>query len=184
MDTPKLSPPQLRQALQSAAKCDATVTSKDWLRAFWYEENWSDGVIMAKYDNGGGDHVFVFFTSDGKTLIKGFDHESEVSPHAQAEYGIWPGIYDGLPSDLDKLVKNEAVEYEDVTFCCWSVDGQTWQSGSAVIPHGIDDGSSWLLDMVQMTAEEFIEWGKSYYEDNFEIIGEAGVSEQFKNGTL
>ncbi len=139
---------------------------------------------MAKYDNGGGDHVFVFFTSDGKTLIKGFDHESEVSPHAREEYGVWPGIYDGLPSDLESLVQNEAIEHEDVTFCVWSLDGETWETGNAMIPEGINDGSSWLLSMVQMNATEFIEWAKSYYEDSFEIIGEEGVFKEFKSRVM
>lgn len=180
MSTPKLSPVKIRRALQSAAKCDATVISEDWLRAFWYEENWSDGVDMAKYDNGSGDYIFVFFTSDGKTVIKGFDHNSEVSPHACDEFGIWPGMYDGLPSDLEILIQDEAVEHENVTFCCWCLDGQTWETGNAVIPEGIDDGSSWLLSMIQMGAIEFIEWGKSYYEDSFERIGEEGVFETFK----
>ena len=134
---------------------------------------------MAKYDNGGGDHVFVFFTLDGKTLIKGFDHESQVSPHAREEYGIWPGIYDGLPPDLVSLLQDEAVEFEDVTFCCWNLDGSSWETGNAVIPEGIDDGSGALLSMVQMNADEFIEWARSYYENSFDLIGEAGVFKEF-----
>lgn len=179
MNIPKLSRIELQHALQCAANCDATVTSEDWLRAFWYEENWSNGTTMAKYDNGGGDHVFVFFTKDGRTLIKGFDHESAVSPHAREEYGIWPGMYDGLPSDLFELLKDDAIEHEEVTFCCWSVDGKTWKTGSTLISEGIDDGSAWLLRMIQMNADEFIEWGKSYYEDGFDRLGAAGVIRSF-----
>lgn len=179
MNIPKLSPIELRHALRSAACCDAIITSEDWLRAFWYDENWSDGTAMAKYDNGAGDHVFVFFTQDGKALIKGFDHESEVSPYACEEYAIWPGMYDGLPSDLLDLLKDDAVEHEDVTFCFWSIDGKAWETGTALIPAGVDDGSAWLLSMVQMNAVEFIEWGKSYYEDGFDLLGVAGVIDSF-----
>ena len=184
MSSPDLRPDQLRHVLLAAARCDATVTSKAWLRAFWYDENWSDGATMAKFDNGGGDHVFVIFTPSGKTLIKGFDHESAVSPHAREEFGIWPGIYDGLPAVLDSLVKDEAVEHEDVTFCCWSVDGLTWETGTAQIPEGIDDGSSWLLPMIQMGADDFIAWGKTYYGANFKRIGEKGVLDEFKRAAL
>ena len=99
---------------------------------------------MAKYDNGGGDHVFVFFTENGQAIIKGFDHESGVSPHARDEYGIWPGVYDGVPPALLHLIEDDSVEYEEVTFCCWSIDGKTWESGSADIPDDLDDGSGWL----------------------------------------
>lgn len=33
--------------------------------------------------------------------------------------------------------------------------------------------------MVQMDAEAFIDWGKSYYEESFERIGESGVRAEF-----
>jgi hypothetical protein len=179
MNTPTLSPAQLQHAMQCAARCDATVISKDWLRAFWYEENWSDGISMGKYDNGAGDHVIAFFTSDGKAVIKGFDHESPVSPHAREQYAIWPGMYEGIPPELMSLLHDEAVEHEDVTFCCWSMDGRHWMTGSVQIPNDINDGSTWLLGMVQMDAPALIEWATSYYEDDFHLIGEDGVFAQF-----
>lgn len=179
MKLPTLSPSPLQRAWQCAARCDAKLTSEDWLRAFWYEPDWLDGIAMAKYDNGAGDHVFGFFGAGGKTVLKGFDHESGVSPHAREEYGIWPGLYDGLPPELWRWLQDEAVEHEHVTFCCWSVDGLSWQTGHPVIPDDIDDGSSWLLGMVQMDAEAFIDSGKSYYGESFERIGESGVRAEF-----
>jgi hypothetical protein len=179
MKKPRLTPSQIRFALKSATACDAIVTTKDWLRSFWYEENWQDGVDMAKYDKGNGDHVFVFFTSDGQTIIKGFDHESQVSPHARDKYEVWPGIYDGAPPALMEYVKDVSVEHEDVTFCCWSVDGASWNAGSAVIPEEIDDGSNWLMEMLQMNSEAFINWAQSYYEKNFDRIGVEGVLKVF-----
>lgn len=181
MNVPRISPDQLQKAWRCAAECDSSITSKDWLRAFWYEPNWTEGVAMAKYDNGAGDNVVAFFKEDGRTVIKGFDHESEVSPHAREEYGIWPGIYDAMPSNLLSLVSDEAAEYEDVTFCCWSEDGKSWKTGKTVIPEDIDDGSAWLLDMIQMNAEQFIEWARSYYEKDFERIGEYGILTVFEN---
>ena len=36
--------------------------------------------------------MFIFFTDDG-CLIKGFDHESEVSIHVRDEFKVWEGIY-------------------------------------------------------------------------------------------
>jgi len=147
-----------------------------------YEPNWSDGVAMAKFDNGAGDHVFAFFTEDGQAIIKGFDHESDVSPHARDVYAVWPGMYEGIPAKLMALIQDENIEHEDVTFACWSVDGKTWQSGSAVISDTIDDGSGWLLAMMQMDAEKFIDWARSYYEEDFEQIGVDGVKKEFGVG--
>ena len=57
-------------------------------------------------------------------------------------------------------------------------------TGNAQIPEGMDDGSTWLLGMVQMDAEEFIEWAKFYYEDEFDLIGEECVSAEFEIGTV
>ena len=135
---------------------------------------------MAKYDNGGGDHVIAFFRSSGQALVKGFDHESEVSPHAREQYVVWPGMYEGLPSELLSVIQDEAAEYDDVTFCCWSSDGTDWTTGNANVPEGIDDGSTWLLDMVQMDANKFIDWARSYYEAGFDVIGEEGVFAAFE----
>jgi hypothetical protein len=181
MNVPQIPPDQLQRAWQCAAICDAAITSEDWVRVFWYEPNWADGIAMAKYDNGAGDSVVAFFTVDGNTVIKGFDHESEVSPYAREEYEAWPGIYDGMPSNLWDPMSDEAAEYEHVTFCCWSIDGESWKTGSAIIPDDIDDGSEWLLEMIQMNAEQFIDWAKSYYEKDFDRIGESGILTVFKN---
>ena len=175
MKTPKLSASEIRHAMRCAATCDSIVTSDDWLRAFWYDEAWSMGIAMGKYDNGSGDHILAFFGEDGSAIIKGFDHESGISPHARDKYEVWPGIYDGVPPPLMNILQDDSVEHEEVTFCVWTIDGNTWLTGNPKIPAELDDGSGWLLDMVQMTAEEFVEWGQSYYEDGFDRIGVDGV---------
>ncbi|VXC11301.1 hypothetical protein MASSI9I_51185 [Massilia sp. 9I] len=182
MSIPTLSAAQLKHALQCAARCDGKLTPEEWLRVFRYEDTRSDAIEMARYDNGAGDHITVFFTSTGKALVKGFDHESEVSPHAQENGEVWPGMYDGLPSDLLPLAQDEAAEYEDVTFCFWSVDGTSWDRGNTLIPDHVDDGSSWLLSMIQMDAVEFIEWARDYYEEGFDLLGESGVFAEFSKG--
>ncbi|WP_123042562.1 hypothetical protein [Cohnella candidum] len=39
--------------------------------------------------------------------MKGFDHESPLSPYAQDEHRVWPGIYDNVPSELLSLLEHE-----------------------------------------------------------------------------
>ena len=180
MPIPDMSPHHLQRAWQSAARCDALMTPEESMRAYRHDPAWSNGIAMARFDNGAGDHVIGFFTAEGKAVLKGFDHESELSPHAQDEYAVWPGIYDGLPQELLDLLHDEAVDHEDVTFCCWSVDGVSWSTGTAQIAENMEDGAGWLLPMVQMDAQQFIEWAKHYYGDQFGKIGEAGLLAAFE----
>lgn len=62
--------------------------------------------------------------------MKGFDHESELSPYARPEYDVHPGIYDQTPTLLLALLEDEALEKEDVTFCIWRETTDTkWRMG-------------------------------------------------------
>ena len=179
MQYPTFTPVQMRNAMRCAALCDAALADEEWLRVFSFTEMWSDGVDMGHYDNGGGDHAFVFVLADGRGIIKGFDHESEVSPYARDDQSPWLGMYDGVPADLMALLQDAGVQHEDVTFCCWSEDGKTWQSGAAHIPADVDDGSGWMLDLLQMDAEAYSDWARDYFEEDFEQLGEAGVRDLF-----
>lgn len=56
------------------------ICQDEWLRYHSFVQNWDEGVCMAKIDNGAGDHLIILFSADG-SIIKGFDHESELSPY-------------------------------------------------------------------------------------------------------
>ena len=155
------APADVMHAIKCGAILDAMMSKEQWLRCYEYHPAWSEGVVMGKYDSGGGDHFFLFFCSSG-TILKGFDHESGVSPHAQDTFQVWPGIYDGAPEALMMEVHDPAVEHEDVTFCIWDT-GDQWRQGSAQIPDDEDDGSSRLLDMIHSDASSYIEWAGDYY---------------------
>ncbi len=121
---------------------------EDWLRSYDFQPMWSDHVEMAKYDNGSGNDMFIFFLG-ADAIIKGFDHESPVSPHASDKYAVWPGIYDNVPSELDRLLDDPAVARDDVTFCVWYSSGE-WSSGTLEFLNQEDDGSSGLLGKIHM----------------------------------
>lgn len=179
MTMPTLPPRLLQHAWRCAAACDTLAAAENGSTTFSYDPDWLPGIAMARYDNGAGDHLVGLFTSDGQAVLKGFDHESELSPHARDEYAPWPGIHDGLPQDMLALLQDEALEHEDVTFCCWSLDGHSWNTGTAQIPEQMDDGSGWLLPMVQMDAPAFIGWAKDYYGDDFSRMGESAIIAAF-----
>ena len=127
-----------------------------WLRSFDYQPDWSPGVAFAKFDNGGGDDM-IFFFKNGGAIIKGFDHESNISPYAN-DSKIWPGIYDGVPAELDEELQDAAVVRDDVTFCIWNTNG-SWQCGPVKFKQDQDDGSEWLLDDIIDSAAAYVEWG-------------------------
>ncbi len=119
---------------------------------------------MAKIRNGVGDHLIMLFSSDG-CIIKGFDHESQLSPYAQDEHKVWPGIYDNVPNELLSLLEHEGIEKEDVTFCIWRKNSDpTWQKGKVKLPNGADDGSSFLLGTIYQTPEDFVQFAEDYFE--------------------
>jgi len=156
------APDRLRDVLQLSAMLDVVLCEKDWLRCYTFRPNWSDGVSLATYNNGGGNDMFVFFRGED-AIIKGFDHESPVSPYARDDEDVWPGIYDGVPMALGALLDDEAVQRDDVTFCVWHTLG-TWRCGSMSFPAGEDDGSSYLLGTIYLDAASYVNWARDYYE--------------------
>ena len=145
------------------AALEALLQPKDWLRRNFYFPTWGGGLEVAKVDNGAGDTLFCLFSPVG-TDIKGFDHESPQSPHAQEEYQVWPGIYEGLPAPLSALLDDPAFERDDVTFCLWwPVGGTAWETGPVEFPPDGDDGSSFLLGMLSRSAEEYADWAQDYH---------------------
>ena len=180
MKLENISNSQIRSSLKACAALDIELCDDEYLRCFTFNSAWSDGIQVATYENGGGDDLVIVF-SDDSILIKGFDHESEVSPYAQEEYGVWPGMYDGAPEKLLSILDDEAFEKEDVTFCYWR-EGETgkWRQGPVKFNDEGDDGSSWLLPAIKITPLEYIEWGKEYYEEDFNRISVQRVHDVFK----
>ncbi len=75
------NPEKLKEILISQAALDIIMLNekKSWLRRTSFYKNYSEGIDMVKIDNGAGDHMFFLFSHYG-TIIKGFDHESILSP--------------------------------------------------------------------------------------------------------
>lgn len=162
-------PERLRKVVRILAALDMIMCQEEWLRVHRYETGSSDGDGVGMIDNGAGDHLFVNFSKEG-TLIKGFDHESLYSPYAQDEYGIWPGMYDGMPLSLLAYLDDEMFEKEDVTFCLWREPRDTvWKSGEFIRPDEWDDGKEFLLGYLYATPEAYTEWATYYYEKEINL---------------
>ncbi|KEQ25963.1 hypothetical protein [Paenibacillus tyrfis] len=158
------TPDELKRRLLTLAALDMILCPEEWLRYHTFIPNWAPNVSLAKIDNGAGDHLFVLFAPEG-VILKGFDHESELSPHARDEYAVWPGIYDGAPEALLAFLEDEALEKEDVTFCIWRETGDSqWRTGKVRMPKGADDGSDFLLGAICETPEDYADWAEGYFD--------------------
>ena len=156
---------QIRNAMCAAAKADCIMTDDESLRCYEYNDNWGDNIQMAKYSSGGGDDLILIFKDDSM-IIKGFDHESDISPHAQDEYGIYPGIYDSVPDTLLNELRHEKIDFEEVTFCLWRDSNEGKFSKGEVDLKDKDDGSEWLVSSIITNIDGFLEYVEDYYEDD------------------
>lgn len=159
-----VAPHVLKQRLLALAALDLILCPEEWLRYHSFITEWAPHVSLAKIDNGAGDHLFVLFTAEG-VIMKGFDHESALSPHAGDEYEVWPGIYDKVPEVLLAWLDDEAIEKEEVTLCIWrEPEDSSWRKGEVHIPDGEEDGSGFLLGTIFETPEDYVDWAEDYFE--------------------
>ncbi|NRS15587.1 hypothetical protein HP398_03955 [Brevibacillus sp. HB1.4B] len=159
-----LQPEVLKQRMLVLSALDILMCQEEWLRRYQFAPQWDENTAFASINNGAGDDLYILFTPEG-VIVKGFDHESEMSPHAREEYEVWPGIYEQVPPALLHRLDDEALTKEDVTFCLWreSTD-HVWKTGDVHNPQGLDDGSDFLLGMIYDIPEDYVEWAEAYYE--------------------
>jgi hypothetical protein len=170
-------PEWLKKQMLVQAALNIILCEEDWLRYHRFDPNWGQNISLAKIDNGAGDHLFILFSPEG-TLLKGFDHESELSPYANDEEEIAPGIYKAVPSSLSHLLEDDALEREDVTFCIWREKSDTaWKKGNAEVSEHVD-GSGFLIGAIFPTAEDYVEFAEGYFEQQLPL----GVVSQIYQG--
>ncbi|KWX77450.1 hypothetical protein [Paenibacillus jilunlii] len=161
-------PETLRRQMILLAVLDIICCGEEWLRVHRYDPDFRPGVQLGIVENGAGDHLYVLFTADG-CVLKGFDHESPLSPHARDEYEVWPGMYEGLPDNLQSVLHSsgDTLEAEEVTFCLWQENGKpVWMCGEwgeLDNKEAESGGTDFLLGYLNETPEDYIEWANDYF---------------------
>lgn len=125
---------------------------------------------MASMRNGSGDEYAIVFSAAG-AYVRGFDHESAMSPYAGD--GPWPGVVDEVPDVFRSCVEEPAFTDEDgmpvVTACMWRETGDDgWRTGTIDFPEREmedPDGAEHLFRLlVDRSPEAFQRWAEDYYE--------------------
>ena len=134
---------------------------------------------MASMRDGSGDEYFILFNSHG-AIMKGFAHESTMSPWATDSEQLWPGVLDEVPSEFREFLTEPAFSMGDTTFCIWRRNEDTsWQVGQIEYPQGNDpDGSEDLLFILDGQPSTYRKFAEQYYERPIELSAVAYIYQQ------
>jgi hypothetical protein len=170
------APNTLKSIMQSLAMLDAIVEEEWEYRYFSFDANWSCDAQMGSMRNGQGDDLFAVFDPAG-CFIRGFDHESAMSPWASNPPKIWPGVLDHVPKQFSSSLMEPAFHMDDTTFCIWfSEDIQAWCQGEIAYPSANDpDGSSWMLSYYMGGPQTYRDFAEQYYEVDIPVEAIARV---------
>ena len=126
--------------------------------------------MMASMRDGSGDEYFILFSSHG-AIIKGFAHESTMSPFGDEPPKVWRGVLDSVPSEFQGFLTEPAFEIEATTFCIWRrYSDSSWQVGDIVYPEGDDpDGSEDLLSILDGKPETYQNFAAEYFEEDIPL---------------
>jgi hypothetical protein len=109
---------ELKKLTQSLAMLDAIVMREWDYRYYSFNCKWAEGEQMASMRNGEGDGWYCCFGFPG-AFLKGFDHESEMSPWSMETHRVWPGVLDDVPEEFKSFAIEPAFSMEDTTFGMW-----------------------------------------------------------------
>ncbi|MFG2884895.1 hypothetical protein ACGFYV_21835 [Streptomyces sp. NPDC048297] len=177
----------VREHCRSMAILEA-VLSPEWAnRCHSFNDHWSEAESMASMRNGSGDEYSIVFSTAG-AYVRGFDHESPMSPYA--EDGPWPGVLDDVPDVFRPCVEEPAFSDEEgmplITVCMWRETGDDdWRTGTIDFPEeGTEDpdGAGYLFQLlVDRSPEAFQRWAEDYYETPVQL---GAVRHVFSSGPL
>jgi hypothetical protein len=159
-----LPPPvQLYTRARALAMVELAINARPPMRWHTLDPNVERNVRIS---SGSGDEGSVWL-ADAGCVVRGFDHESELSPWMAAKRRIWPGLLDGFPADLAEGPRLTAYDgVENLTFVLWWHGDGPWQIGALPPedPTNSDmDGSHLLLNAL-VSDDGALAFLSEYYE--------------------
>lgn len=146
----------------------------DWdSRRHSYTQDWGGGLSAAEIRNGSGDDCFIVFAPAGG-FIRGFDHESPMSPWRTDPPTLWPELTNGLPEVFAEFLTESAFALDGVfaaTYCLWRQQHDThWQTGPVNYPDrqsGVSpDGSGQFLNEILTSPNSlpYQQFARDYFQ--------------------
>jgi hypothetical protein len=159
---------ELRASCRALAVLDLVLSPDSDDQHHRYDTSWAPDEELASMYDGSGNEYSVVFTAAG-AYVRGFDHESPMSPYASDDDKPWPGVLDSVPDVFRQCVEEPAFCDEDtprVTVCLWREHGDTaWRHGDVDFPGGDDDGADWMFALLtDRRPEAYQDWAQDYYE--------------------
>lgn len=166
--------PVLWETSRSLAMLEA-ILCPDWeWRQYSFDSRWAPGEEMASMRNGSGDSYSIVFSAAG-AFIRGFDHESPMSPFGGDSDQLWPGLVDSVPEVFADCVAEPAFSADDIleaTVCLWRQEkDDRWHLGDVDLPEGDDpDGASRLFELlVDGSPEGYQRFAKDVHERSLDV---------------
>ena len=157
----------LKLLSQALAMLDA-ILEPDWdMRYYSFNAHWETDEAMASMRDGSGDDYFILFNPTG-AILKGFAHESMMSPYQSTPPRVWPGVLDNVPEIFSAFLLEPAFTVSDTTFCIWRTQHDaSWQQGNIQFPDAVDPNGSadlHLLAILDGNPQTYQQWAEGYYE--------------------
>jgi hypothetical protein len=178
-----LPAPSLLKAVSKSLAVLDMIMEPDWgLRYYSYRPTWGPAEDLASMQNGSGDEYSIVFLADGAAYVRGFDHESPMSPWGH-DGELWPGLIDGIPERFLRYVHEPTFGCEgvsDMTVCLWTESDATgsWEHGSILPPGGSGDqsGAGWLFELVSRPEpRQYRAFARDYYEVEIDAAAVADI---------
>jgi len=179
-----LMPPidKLRDRMQQVSALAAVFAVDYGGSQFEFHPRGTRNQQMAAMKDGCGDELFIHFLPKG-CFIKGFAHESEMTPYKHDPPKLWPGMFDGVPPAFATSLNEPAFDIPATTFVIWRLNDQaSWSASNVEYCDGeYRDGSADLLLPVSYTSANFTEW----LAENYEVdVDQSIVDSVFDNKPL
>lgn len=162
----------VRARSQSFAVLDA-ILSPEGYATYAFDRRWAENQQLASMDNGSGDEYSIVFTPSG-AFIRGFDHESPMSPYADEDLAPWPGLVESVPEEFAAQVAEPAFCHHGgtglffaATVCVWRLHTDpAWRTGDIEFPGAADpDGSGWMFKtLANGTPEAYRDYAVDYFQ--------------------
>lgn len=165
--------------------------SPEGYATYGFDRRWAGDQELASMDNGSGDEYSIVFTPSG-AFVRGFDHESPMSPYADEDHAPWPGLVESVPEEFAAQLAEPAFCHDTgsgllftATVCLWRRHTDpAWRTGDIEFPDERDDpdGSGWMFEpLAEGTPEAYC----GYAEECFEVtLDPADVRTVFEHRPL